>query len=240
MVVHLQAKQVSRRIRELRERTGLNRYAWARQLGMTVRQVGNYETDRIPDPAFLARIAEAAGVSVDWILTGESTSEAGRRQASQPTLIFSPSLQEAPETFEQAQYVIVPILTRAAAVGRSRAVQRGDVKGWLCIDRAEIRARTHHRLVAVEMIGDSMEPIIRAGAIATIDLDDKRIIKRGIYAIATPDGEWTIKHVKQSEEGLVLFPANSTTDDPYPAHIDLKRHPEPIVGRAIYVWQRLT
>ncbi len=239
MVVELHPKAIGRRIRDLRKRAGLTQHGWAQQLAMTAQQLSNYENGRIPDPPFLVRIAEVAGVSVDWLLTGKGAGpRAGQDLAHPPIVIFARSLPTAPDTLDQAQYLAVPVLTEKAASGPPRAKSK-DIKGWAWIQRAELRGREGHRLVGMPMVGDSMEPILRAGSTLVLDLDDKRVVKRGVYAVITPQGEWTVKHLRQSAQLLFLYPANSGTTDTYPPAIDRSEHPDPIVGRVIWVWQSL-
>lgn len=65
----LAGEEIGRRIRELRgDETQRD---FAARLGMKHPQLARYEAGRVPDPAVLARIARARGVSVDWILTGQ-------------------------------------------------------------------------------------------------------------------------------------------------------------------------
>jgi transcriptional regulator with XRE-family HTH domain len=63
------AAEVGRRIATLRQRLGLSQVAFARQVGTSRNALMTYERgDRVPKSATLARIAEAGGVSVDWLL----------------------------------------------------------------------------------------------------------------------------------------------------------------------------
>ncbi len=241
MVIELQPKEIGRRIRDLRKQAGVTQQGWAQQLAMTAQQLSNYENGRIPDPPFLVRIAEVAGVSVDWLLTGKGAGpRAGQDLGRPPTVIVARSFPTAPDTLDQAQYLAVPVLTEEAAGGPLRARKSKDLKDWAWIRRAELRGRERHRLLGVPMVGDSMDPIIRNGSTLVVDLDDKRVVKRGVYAVVTPrGGKWTVKHLKQSGHLLLLYPANAGTADPYPPAIDLREHPDPIVGRVIWLWQRL-
>ena len=91
----------------------------------------------------------------------------------------------------------------------------------------------------MSMVGNSMDPMIRDGSIVAVDLDDKKMVRRGIYAIATPEGGWTIKLAKQSGHLLLLQAANLWTEDNFPPYIDGKHNPDPIVGRVVWVWQSL-
>lgn len=69
------------RLREERERLGLNQSDFAEKAGATRKSQFNYETDaRRPDADYLAAIA-AAGADVFYILTGQRTSAAPAESA---------------------------------------------------------------------------------------------------------------------------------------------------------------
>ena len=65
------ASDVGRRIVLLRQRLGLSQTAFARQAGVSRNALIVYErSGRVPKFAPLARIANAGGSSVDWLLNG--------------------------------------------------------------------------------------------------------------------------------------------------------------------------
>lgn len=234
MAVNFRPQETSRRIHSLRARAGLSLSAWARLLGMTIPQVKNYEAGRIPDPPFLVRIAQAAGVSVDWILTGREPTPGTRHLATGQAPVFSQSLSAPPESINIARYLAVPVLTENAATGPSRSFTIKDVKEWVWIPRTQLRRRELHRLVAMEVVGDSMEPVIRNGAVVAIDLDDTTLVKRGIYTVAAPGGRWTVKHVRLSGGGFGLLPANPATNESFPLVVESIDGHNPVIGRVVW------
>jgi transcriptional regulator with XRE-family HTH domain len=63
------APEVGRLIATLRQRLGRSQIAFARQVGISRNALVAYERGgRVPKSASLGRIAEAGGVSVDWLL----------------------------------------------------------------------------------------------------------------------------------------------------------------------------
>jgi transcriptional regulator with XRE-family HTH domain len=65
------ASDVGRRIALLRRRLGLSQNAFARQAGISRNALSEYERgNNLPKTARIARIAEAGGTSVDWLLNG--------------------------------------------------------------------------------------------------------------------------------------------------------------------------
>jgi ribosome-binding protein aMBF1 (putative translation factor) len=68
---------LGQRIREARDGAGLSQRQLADKIGATVRSVSWWENgDRMPDLVFFAKIAEATGVSIDWLYTGADPCEA--------------------------------------------------------------------------------------------------------------------------------------------------------------------
>ena len=70
------ARDISRRIIEIRQRCCGERgkSLFSRTLGVPVTTYQHYETGRIPPVETLVRIADAGGVSLGWLLFGESSS----------------------------------------------------------------------------------------------------------------------------------------------------------------------
>ncbi len=224
---------VGRRIRTVRERTGLTQNAWGRQLGMTAQQVVNYENGRVPDPLFLLRIARHADVSVDWILTGDAASRKPGSPKRSPVLV-SRALKPTFPGVDASAVVAIPVLRTEAMSGEPRGIEPSDIADWIWMPRAAIRERERHSLVAITMAGNSMQPMIFPGSLVVIDMDDRRVSRSGIYAIAPSRSVWTIKFLRRVSDTLALVPANAETDETYPASIDPRRNEHAIVGRAVW------
>lgn len=79
---------VARRITQARERAGLNRSQLAKACGTTWAHVDRWEgTEKptMPGPVHLARIAEATGTTVDWLL-GQGAEAVVERAPAYPAL----------------------------------------------------------------------------------------------------------------------------------------------------------
>jgi SOS-response transcriptional repressor LexA/transcriptional regulator with XRE-family HTH domain len=70
-------EQVCRRIAQLRRETAgpRGKSAFAKQLGLSPSTYDYYEASRVPPAGVLVRIAEATGVDLRWLLTGEPSSD---------------------------------------------------------------------------------------------------------------------------------------------------------------------
>src|SRR5205823_2224153 len=74
------------RIRQARERAGLRQQDLADLIGMSTRQVQNYEAGESKQYAKLRSIAGATGVTVEWLL-GTATEAAGAQETAAVDLV---------------------------------------------------------------------------------------------------------------------------------------------------------
>lgn len=99
--------------------------------------------------------------------------------------------------------------------------------------------RATHRLQAVRVGGDSMEPTVPSGSIVVFDLDDKEFIDRQIYVIRKPEAGLdiaAIKRMRKGEKGFVLISDNPRE---LPELVEGKDWNELVVGKAIWMWRSL-
>jgi transcriptional regulator with XRE-family HTH domain len=95
---------ICHRIRQVRaEITGpRGRTAFAQRIHVPTSTYQNYETSRVPPAPVLVRIAEAAGVSLRWLLTGEA--EAGAALAA-----YHPVIRRAAELIGERPNAAAPL-----------------------------------------------------------------------------------------------------------------------------------
>jgi len=110
------------------------------------------------------------------------------------------------------------------------------VKGSAVIHQKQLKGRDRRDLVAVEVVGDSMAPVLRSGAIVATDRSDKKITRQGIFAIRI-SGKCTVKYARIEGHQLILYPHNLESREEFQAVIDLRTEPDPIIGRVIWCWQ---
>jgi transcriptional regulator with XRE-family HTH domain len=73
---NISPKEVSNRLQFLIKKTGLKQYQFAEKCHITAAALSTYlNKDRIPESAILARIADFANTSMEWILTGKTINE---------------------------------------------------------------------------------------------------------------------------------------------------------------------
>ncbi len=150
------------------------------------------------DPSFegLSRLADATGISLDWLAKG--VGESGLSEASVPTLVddsfvriprYNVEASAGPGAFSDSEHVVDYMAFREDFVRRT-----------LRADPAN--------LVLITAVGDSMEPAIRAGDLLLIDRGVDRIQDDAIYVLVKR-GEIVVKRVQQFFDGAVAVKSDN-------------------------------
>lgn len=150
-------------------------YSWAKSDG------------KVPLNAAL-KLAQAAGVSLDWVATGYD-----RR----------PDLASAPQ--EDEDLIKVPRLGVTAAAGVGIRNENAEVEDYIYLTRAQLRAFgvPPDAVHFISVRGDSMEPTISDGANVLIDASRRRFRGDGVYALSI-DGDVRLKRLTKTTDGSFL------------------------------------
>jgi len=187
------------RLRRLRERSGLQRAAAARKAGLTAEILAQIEAGEL-DPTLgqLQRLASALGASLAEILALPPA----------PLACDVRLLPESPAAGARlAELVPVPLVSGEAAGGNARIVDE-SVLGWLFLPGDQFGGRAGN-LIAVRIVGRSMEPELPDGCIAVVDRADRSLTSNGIYALRDQEGGCTVKRVEVLDPRYVaLVPTN--------------------------------
>lgn len=169
-------------------------------------------------------LAKAAGVSVEWLATGEGAMEKGAEAA----------LLRSPE--EIANSFLVPRYDVRAAAGHGAIVESEQVVDHLAFKLDWIRRTLHpsnpKNLVLISAIGDSMEPEIKSGDLLLIDVGDAIIRDHAIYALAF-NGQLVVKRLQRRRDGAVLIISDNPvykTEEVPPHEVASLR----VVGRVVW------
>ncbi len=191
---------------ELAARLGVNRSA--------ITQAKH--NDSVPD-AWVLKLAEAFDVDPFWLKTGATG--------------------DPPPFSEKRQLVTIPrVHARLHAGGGSFEVDQA-VASHHAFDRGWLRRRgSPARMVLMDVIGDSMSPVIEEGDTVLIDQSQKTVYAGRIYAVGIDDTV-LVKRLEKHPQKLVLLSANSAYQ---PLHVD----PEAaegvrIIGRVIWICREL-
>jgi len=112
-----------------------------------------------------------------------------------------------------------------------------DPASEVLVYRPELKHRSHHKLVAVRVGGDSMTPTIPKDSIIVVDMSDREYIKRKIFCVNDPDdtGQWVsaVKRVQKWEKGYALISDNADV----PPKLTALDWNQLCVGRVIWMWR---
>lgn len=136
----------------------------------------------------------------------------------------------------ESDYLPVPIVEARVAAGIPETVTTEQVVDIAFIHRRTLKKKNPRDLICTFVKGDSMEPILRNGAIVCIDLkarpEGKKVPAGSIWAVRKDDGV-VVKHLQLADGAIVLISANSN----YPPEV--VSNPEAIIGRVVWAWQSL-
>lgn len=130
---------LGKRIKMARVKSGLTQGDLAKKLGISYPTLNKYERGhRVPDAAFLSRMAKFLGCDPGWLLTGESGKLAGESVPDAISVIQIPVISKVPDDFpehvseEIAEYISLPDIPRGAysiivkGESMSPAIRDGD------------------------------------------------------------------------------------------------------------------
>lgn len=173
-------------------------------------------------------VAEATGVSADWLLTGK-----GSKQREED---YSPHFVQAINDLEERDLVMVPKVRARLSAGNGSLETSAEVKARYAFRREWIRAKGQPaQMVLMDVAGDSMEPDIRDKDVVLIDQSQADVIAGAVYAVGIDDAV-LIKYLDKEPGTLILRSANK---DYRPIEVDLKDESQNvrIIGRVVW-WCR--
>ncbi|WP_447926915.1 XRE family transcriptional regulator [Vreelandella sp. EE27] len=178
--------------------------------------------DSPPVFAGVAKLANAAGVSLDWVASGEETVVVGAKPAD---------AQEAVLGMED--YAFVPLYDAQCSAGDGAWNENCRVLTHISFTRYSLRKHglTPDHLSAIRIDGDSMEPVLHSGDTVLIDHTRTTIEGEGIYILRL-DGHLYAKRLQRNFDGVSVISANSAYREVVVPRDRL--HELEIVGRAVW------
>lgn len=160
--------------------------SFARTCGVSEGTLRSYlRGDTYPDLPALDGIAQAAEVNTVWLATGEGP-------------MLRSEKRETP-SYDLAEFTMVPRYPVDAAAGAGKAVERESEIGKLAFRRDWLRQKglSTNDLSVIRIVGDSMSPTIRDGALALVDCrrQQEKPKSDGIYVIQM-DGDLIAKRIQ--------------------------------------------
>ena len=113
-----------------------------------------------------------------------------------------------------------------------------EVNDYVMIYALELRGRAHHKLHAMAVYGDSMEPVIPENSIIVMDVSEREFENNKIFALNKDDygiDIVNIKRVKKDKEDkvILLVPENNK----YPIEVPEMSWDRMCIGRVIWMWR---
>lgn len=181
------------RLEQLIERKNVSRRMLASMAGTTEASIRNYIKGRMPQIDVAYKIAKVLGVSVDELISGEST---------------EPSLS--------SEYVFIPVYNVKVSAGHGLFNNKPEDivrrlafrKNWL-----NYRGFNDSDLVMVMTQGDSMEPTLHSGNSLLIDTSDKNLTDGCIFVLRFGDELYAKRLQKRFDGDIRLISDNKEYED---------------------------
>ncbi len=179
----------------------------------------------------LVALADAAGVSVSWLIRGEGAAPdplalAARARSPGPAGVSSP--------VSMARYLLLPKRPEAATAGAG--LRKTDEPTEFLGFRHDWLRGTFGRdagdLIMEIAVGDSMEPGIRDGDALLVDTKEQTFRDFGIYVFEAR-GERLVKRVQRKFDGSLILISDNRVYQPESIPADLAKEVH-VVGRVIW------
>ena len=227
---------------------GGGRVQVAGQIGVHPGSLTRYMAGRDLPTATLVAIADACGVSVEWLATGRGPKNDGSITSGLPgtepvgavledgTMVATFSSQNVSGS-KIGRYVAIPRYNIQASAGFGALAEHAQVVEYFAFDLDFVRTRLRRdprNLVLIEARGDSMDPTIRDGDILTVDVTpDQPLQSSTLYVIRVEDA-LLVKRLDRRIDGAIAVHSDNAR---YPPETVLRgqRDDLHIIGQVILV-----
>jgi phage repressor protein C with HTH and peptisase S24 domain len=201
--------------------------AFAKKAGIGESSMRQYIDGSTPGLAKAVAIADAAGVSLEWLATGRGAPTAG-------------AVNESPGHYKIiSNFAMVPRYDVTVIAGHGALSERGNVIDYMAFPRPWLIREGLHEvdLALIQARGDSMEPTISTGDLLLVDLRENIPRDDGIYVIQT-DFHLVSKRVQRMFDGSIYIRSDNPAYDPQQLD-EAQVEQLTIVGRVVWVARRL-
>lgn len=182
----------------------------AEKSGLSRRVIDKYRNaESEPSRDRLIRLAEAGGVTVQWLATGAGMQpDPISSLCSDNCRITSKSARldvSVSSRFSLASFARIPMFDVSAAAGQGAIVENELCNGFMALDENWIRRELGSQpenLAIIKACGNSMEPTIRSGDRLLIDMKTGQLVDGTMYVIHVNDG-LVVKRIKLRINGNI-------------------------------------
>ncbi|PLX92147.1 MAG: transcriptional regulator [Desulfuromonas sp.] len=200
--------------------------AFALQCELSETAVRQYLSGRSePGMSALKKIADVAGVGLEWLVTGNEP-----REAETGTTI-APGDREA----MRGEYTFIPRYAVKASCGSGALVESEQVVDHLAFKTAWLKNTMHlnrDELALISAMGDSMEPTIKEGGILLVDRSRQEVKDDAIYVIKI-DGTLVAKRLQRLFDGSIKIKSDNPAYDEQTVPADQVEKLN-IIGRVVW------
>lgn len=150
--------------------------AFAKKCGIGESSIRNYLSDKVPGADTALKLADAAGVDFEWLVSGRGTKASSRVEYA-PTIVQTVS--------DLPGFTLVPRLDVRASAGNGSLTYGEDTLDYLAFQEGWLRSRGVNPVAArvITATGDSMEETIRDGDVLLVDTSIDRVKDNAIYIV---------------------------------------------------------
>ena len=213
--------EVAQRLKQAVESTG-GPSSVSRRSGIPLATLRTYLNGRDVRLGALVALADACGVTVEWLATGRGPMHSDWITASHPgavplglqpdgSMVSAGPLMPLYGAPPPPGYVAIPRYNVAASAGGGALVSHPQVVEYMAYGEEYLATHLRRRaddLVLVEARGDSMEPTIRDGDVLTLDIRPDQPLETGrLYVLQIGDA-LLVKRLELRLQSLVLHSDN--------------------------------
>lgn len=217
-------------VREAREKNRLSQTEFARRIGISQSHLSDVERGaKAVSRTVAMKLQKLFGLSAQALMEMPPEGASPDRIAYSLDTGTPMMVREATD-----DYLHIPILSARVAGGTPELIASERVTEHACIHRRAIRKHDPRVLVCTFVTGNSMEPVLRDGAVVCIDTTARpeggKTPPGSIWAVRKGEGA-VVKYLQIRDHTIVLVSENKA----YP--VELVKDPAAIIGRVIWAWQ---
>ena len=183
----------------------------------------------------LLEIAEATGVSLDWLV---------RAKGDMRSSVLPDARVPVPAGFDEgaepADFTLVPRLGVSASAGHGLVALAEEVTERLAFKTDWLRdmGLSPAFVGLVTCRGDSQDPVIKDGALMLVDMRPDQLIRSGCFYVIVLEGDVLVKLVNRRTDGTIELISHNTA---YPKEIIGSQRLDKLTipGRVVWAGQKL-